>query len=303
MSTASYQQPLTSRKPESEDRVQLFLSVKAMECDSFSFVDHNDALKTHKDLQNAQAESYKELNVKSKKQELKLGWKYRVAILKELIKARFEYVIKWGDRKHEHIKLDVGSSITDGQKQDMIDIMVDIETLIWQEKGLISDKLYNDSKRDTTKYLFSRSSFRTQRRELWQTAARNLQQQMDASFIVVKQPQLSKRYHAGGSRPPISNRLPIHVPHSASSGISGKKQLEQWQRRFAAMRKKLASGCFLSPEYHSARDVYDCPELVAEHRAKERTFINTNFHATCTGKEPRHVAYILTLSVCRSRAL
>jgi hypothetical protein len=218
---------------------------------------------------------------------MKQGWRYRVAILKELIKAKFEYEIRWGDLKGTHIKLDIGTSITDGQKQDMVNIMVDKETLIWQGKGLISDKLYNDTKRDTHKYLFSRGTFRTRRRELWMTAAKNLQQEMDKQFLASSHTCLGRpKYQVGGAagRKDNGGRLPSFTPGNPSKGETGKQQLKQWQRRFAAVRKLLTQGSFLNAEYHCDRDVNQCPVLIAEHKAKGRSFTNTNVNQTCSGE-------------------
>jgi hypothetical protein len=98
----------------------------------------------------------------------------RVLIIEEMLQSGTEHELLAGKRKKQILTISPKQTVMTPQtKKDVVDIMVDLDTMRWEAKGLI-----NVAGRPHTTPM-SRESFRNRRRGVWNTAANTVEAKMN----------------------------------------------------------------------------------------------------------------------------
>lgn len=156
--------------------------------------------------------------------------------------------------------------LSDGQKKIIVDIMVDMDCYIWQEKGAINEAFI-----PVTENQKERNSFRSARSGLWNTAANRLQNEQKK--LHGKDSGSITRPSRGGGGSTFSKYRPLR---STANNQKWYTKFYEVQRKLRDNNMKFLRNDFLKCE----RLVTDDPILVEAQQSSNRRWISTNRNPT-----------------------
>ena len=199
------------------------------------------------------------------------GWKLRSIIFHQLVQQKISHTFVHGEKnlKGSTIEVDLRTNeASDDQCKLLVELMVDLLTTAMVKMGFLSLPW----RRVPDKGAFlCKGQYRSQQRELWQTAAKAFQKEHNLKFQSNHQIVKTTIRKFSRSMPP------------KLAGNDKDSQYDRYNKIFKAIQLKLKKGKFLQI-HPSRRHVSDCPTLVQAHSNAGRIFISSNRNPTLSGE-------------------
>lgn len=216
----------------------------------------------------------------------------RVVVLKKLAARPFIYTLKAGQRKGETVRMDLTNcAVSQADVNDMIEVIVDIVSAVWETCGLIN-RAYDTVSPPAPG---NRGRLRSQERELWVTAAISFRQEQNAAYA---HNSVSNSHHASlatcGSlsesyRQIATDQHHKGTPQPTATQSKYQKQYQAYMRAFKSISQKLQHETFLINDFTcNKRTVTDDPILIEAQSKSGRHNISSNRNPCVTGKYVQH---------------